>query len=113
MLKAAKESDYFTRSLPYAQKGNAVTLPLGSTAPIIAGTSVNALGNPLKFDTANNIQNGSLLGINSQYVSAGTTADGFTGNNTITKTNLLADLSTATAASINQLRFAFQYQKEP
>ena len=34
LFKAAKESDYFTRALPYAQKGAPVSLPLGSLAEV-------------------------------------------------------------------------------
>ena len=57
ILKAAKLSDYFTRSLPYAQKGSAVTLPLGSTAPLI---SVDAQGQPLNGVTYQDVV--SLIG---------------------------------------------------
>ena len=35
LLKASKLPDYFTKALPYAQKGAAVTIPLGTTADII------------------------------------------------------------------------------
>ena len=40
VLKAAKLSDYFTRALPYAQKGAAVSIPLGNYAQLaVQGTS--------------------------------------------------------------------------
>ena len=57
-FKVAKVSDYFTRSLPYAQKGAPVSIPLGTKAPLKASnvTSASALtplGNPIQFGTYN------------------------------------------------------------
>ena len=49
VLKASKLPDYFTRALPYAQKGSAVSIPLGSTAPIIAG-DYHSLGGHLMVE---------------------------------------------------------------
>ena len=40
-LKAYKKSDYFTRALPYAQKGSPVSLPLGTTAPIVLASGTH------------------------------------------------------------------------
>ena len=34
---AAKKADYFTKSLPYAQKGDPVKIPLGTMAPVFTG----------------------------------------------------------------------------
>lgn len=100
VLKAAKLSDYFTRALPYAQKGAAVSIPLGSTARldyIASGYEPTHL------------PNGTSVILDSVNI-AGNTGDisMVQGSSTL---NLIADLSTATAATINQLRYAFQLQK--
>ncbi len=95
---AQKKADYFTRALPYAQKGQAVTIPLGTIAPIIAGSNLHSLGLNQGATIFQNVSLGSASG--SMITS---TASG--------NTTLVADLSTATAATINQLREAFQMQK--
>lgn len=102
ILKAAKLSDYFTRALPYAQKGQAVSLPLGTSAPLVLSDSLYKLGDAGSGNifTGVDIQNG---GLTNQSLSANGT------NNLYTK--VVADLSAATAATINDLRYAFQLQK--
>jgi hypothetical protein len=105
ILKRGKRKDYFTGALPWPQKGSAVSLPLGTSAPVISNGNVplftNALGN-----------NGLLS------VTGGTNAlslGGYTGGTSqvafSNTTGLVADLSSATAATINQLRQSFQIQK--
>ena len=98
ILKRGKRHDYFTSCLPWPQKGDAVSLPLGTTAPIdftgTLGTStvgVNKNGTPKPFGESG----GSI------YLSSGGTPGG----------TLYADLTEATAATINQLREAFQIQR--
>ena len=98
LMKAAKLPDYFTKSLPYAQKGNPVTLPLGSAAPVIVGTL--ALGSPLGLTAITGFASTSSNG-QMKVIDTPTSSQNF----------VYTDLSNATAATINQLRFAFQYQK--
>lgn len=102
LMKAAKESDYFTRALPYAQKGNPVSLPLGSYAPVGIITSGAYSQGDVTF-----ISNGAAATGSGQFLQtlAGKTSMAPLGD------QMVADLSSATAATINQLRFAFQYQK--
>lgn len=106
LFKAAKDSDYFTRSLPYAQKGSPVSLPLGTTAKLTAGPSY--IISKDKIDSAYAVLSGLNASVGSDISNE---AISLSKSNFNVTTQLYADLSQATAATINQLRFAFQYQK--
>ena len=108
LRRRGKRHDYFTSCLPWPQKGQSVSLPLGSTAPLVSN------GNPLAFSTN---AGGGVTGrfelavgaaLNDTVKRGGTwggsapPAGFITGGNAGTVFyGLHADLSQATAATLN------------
>jgi len=100
LLKRGKRHDYFTSCLPWPQKGDSVDLPLGTSATI--HHSANDGDYVSVYSDTNTAYK--RLGSDLTWVSGAGTAG--------TEANrLYADLTNATAATINQLREAFQIQK--
>lgn len=102
-LPVAKIHDYFTSALPEPQKGPDVLLPLGQEAPVR-----NIREDAVIYLQTNNGNTG--IEMTSNNFNINKTNGNTTGvvNNII---GLSADLSNATAATINNLRQAFQLQK--
>ena len=129
LLKRGKRHDYFTSCLPWPQKGPAVPLPLGTEAPIrgkqyddtvtdilylnagnpassdrpstLETTAVATSGNAGWRNSNGNVAIGDVLRLQQDGQGTGNTRYGYN----------YADLSDATAATVNALRQAFQLQK--
>jgi len=101
-LRVNKRSDYFTRALPWPQKGTAVSIPLGTTAPVfttgLSGESFRPNYGPGAATDTRQLNTAGAIGVWTDLT--GTTPG-----------NMWADLTTATAATINSLRLAIATQQ--
>jgi hypothetical protein len=108
LLRRGKRKDYFTSALPWPQKGAPVTLPLGTSAPVLS----NGLQPTFTAGTLTNEPLNVYGGSGTNYLELGSAGLGsvtpaYFGN----QSGLYADLSSATAATINQIRQSFQIQR--
>ena len=115
IAKRAWQHDYFTSALPFTQRGPEATIPLGGTAPIvykndgyateIRNNATGALEAGVTFDSVAALQTNPTWG--ELFYDAPTPTFLDVDNSR----NLSADLSGATASSINDLRRAFRLQE--
>lgn len=110
-LKAAKVFDYYTGALPEPQKGEPITLPLTGNAPIRAYDGKEIAKDAIYFRDYSIVGESKITtGENSPdtwHIYGSENRAGSSG----TDQKLYTDLSSVTAATINQLRQAFQIQK--
>ena len=102
------EKDYFTSSRPWTQKGTEVSLPLGTSADIATDAATGVLGGSTSMSIFNtNSGNQQRLAADQVFLyNSGAATSSPTDAN-----KLYADLSTATSATINQLREAMALQR--
>jgi len=111
LLRRGKRHDYFTSALPWPQKGDPVSLPLGTSAPVLGnGATITINDGTTNSDLLvhtgswgnSTYTNGALVNGTSLKFGVSGTGEG---------TGLYADLSDATASTINALRESFQVQR--
>ncbi|UDN67716.1 major capsid protein [robinz microvirus RP_102] len=134
LLRRGKRHDYFTSALPWPQKGPSVSIPLGSTAPLVGFAPIRGLGFVGNVAGTNTPGVKEADGVTRTYAEANSLWGTASANNPVMDTQNAAgtrlplvyaqlnsmvsgnpapyaDLTTATASTINQLRQAFQVQR--
>lgn len=113
LQNVAWEKDYFTSARSSAQLGAAVTIPIGTVAPVkTQSTPVTTgaqEGAQWLMSDGNALSSGQSMATGAQGIfgsATGLAATGFP----FYPTNLIADLSSATGSTINQLRENFAIQ---
>lgn len=114
LLKRGARHDYFSSCLPWPQKGTAVSIPLGTSAPVLGIGKINqntTTGPDAVYESDGTASSyAKSVGIDTSTPDTTFRVE-TTGNTGSAYPNIRADLSSATAATINALRLAFQTQK--
>lgn len=112
LMPVNKFHDAFTSLLPQPQFGSASIVGIGATADIKVASSLHDAGGNISFQAGT----GAWTGVRNMVSDAGilSTDNTYSAQGTIQAmkyTNLVADLGSATAITINQLRSAVMYQR--
>lgn len=121
LRKRGKRHDYFTSCLPTPQLAADVSVPIGSFAPVIGNGSSLGLTDGatrafLRLGSVSNLSvltpgNGVTPGGSSTNDTGWTSGIGIGVTSDSSRSGLVADLSSASAATVNQLREAFAMQQ--
>jgi hypothetical protein len=106
--------DYFTAARPWPQKGEDVTIPIGTTAPVSGSIDVEGTGSPsFNVDGTPNQLRRNAGGTDTHWSTADTSGGiASWANANLTATHdLTADLSLASGANVNDVRKAFALQR--
>lgn len=111
LVRRGKRHDYFTSALPWPQKGPGVEIPLGTSAPVLGFKNVsfpNLVTTPGDVLVSESFSgNGRILTTKSPFSASKSTVSALSTD----VSGVYADLTTATAYTINSLRQAFQVQR--
>jgi hypothetical protein len=119
LLKRCKKHDYFTSALPWPSKNNsgtAVSLPIGTTADVLPVATEHTSGAYAYSPIWRTVAAGAYGSANNAIGVGGSgtthqTASGDAGTGQLYPSNLQADLSGASASTINELREAWLLQE--
>lgn len=124
LLQRGKRFDYFTGCLTAPQKGTAVPLPIGSSAPVKTqnAESVTGTGTPIWWSVASSGARPTIpnyLGLNTnagaqsvQGLGGSSTSGGaFSSSQGVMPTNLIADLTLAAGSTVNAFRQSVALQQ--
>lgn len=107
LQNCAWEKDYFTSARPWEQKGPAITIPLGSTAPVVSNNSDFYLRSTA--DGTDRIAQ--MLSPDSYALKAPAMTGGTANARWGSQTGLRTDLTGASAVTVNVLREAMALQR--
>lgn len=107
LKRRGKRHDYFTSCLPWPQKGPGVEVPIGGMAPVVP----DAIGKPVIKPQGTSNTGYMQIDVDANNINFGGTPVGGLSDLQWHASGLQADLSQATAVTINQLREAFQIQR--
>lgn len=110
LFKRAKVHDYFTSCLPFQQKGEAMSISIGTTAPVLTPPDKTTVLTGVVSSTSDFKNPGLNLVPENQQVTWATGVNSLPVATVPVDTNLYADLTNVTGFTISDFRTAMQLQ---